>query len=110
MRTGETEEAEIISAEPYLPLARRIGEVLGHQGSCDCDLILHDGVPTILDLNPRFGGGTPFYIEAGVQLPRYFLDQLTGIDGSLNRPGYRTGVHLRKQFVISEDTDGAGSG
>ena len=102
MRTGETEEAETISTEPYLPVARRIAEALGHEGSCDCDVILHKGTPMLLDLNPRFGGGTPFYIRAGARLPRFLLDQLSGMEKAIDCDMYQTGLRLRKHFVVSE--------
>jgi carbamoyl-phosphate synthase large subunit len=50
-----------------------IGESLGHVGNLDCDVFIGPNGISVLELNPRFGGGYPFSHLAGVNLPAVLL-------------------------------------
>ncbi|MBT2495019.1 ATP-grasp domain-containing protein [Microbacterium sp. ISL-59] len=79
MRSGETDQAISADASPFLPLGERLTTWLGHRGSVDVDVIVaDDGVPSVIDINPRFGGGYPFNHLAGADLPALFVAQLNG--------------------------------
>ena len=69
MRAGETDRA-VTERNPELNV---IGETLGrslkHVGNMDCDVVIGDKGPIVLELNPRFGGGYPFSHIAGANLP-----------------------------------------
>ena len=69
MRGGETDKAETIDDTRLRSLGWRLGEALAHVGNLDCDVFVDGGVATVLELNPRFGGGYPFSHAAGADLP-----------------------------------------
>lgn len=80
MRAGETDCAKIVD----VPSLRHIGEMLGnaskHIANCDCDVFISNGVPYVLELNARFGGGYPFSHLAGCNLPLAIINWLNNGD------------------------------
>lgn len=84
MRAGETDAAEIVDESS--PEGRRLqalgatlGRLLPHPADLDCDVIMtEEGVPYVLDLNARFGGGYPFSHMAGADLPGAIVRWLAG--------------------------------
>lgn len=78
MRSGETECAEIVTNNELIYLGEQLSISLKHVANLDVDLILRDGIPYVIDLNPRFGGGYPFSHLAGVQLPKALILWLSG--------------------------------
>lgn len=73
MRSGETDKAKTVSHEGLLALGRTIGEASGHVGNLDCDVFVAGERLSVLELNPRFGGGYPFSHAAGANLPAAFI-------------------------------------
>lgn len=69
MRAGETDIAELVEDPVISAETKRLGELTGHIANMDCDLFLVDGVPYILEMNARFGGGYPFSHMCGCDLP-----------------------------------------
>jgi carbamoyl-phosphate synthase large subunit len=69
MRAGETDSAVTVADETLAALGRKIGQTLGHIGSLDCDVFIAESGPSVIELNPRFGGGYPFSHVAGANLP-----------------------------------------
>lgn len=69
MRSGETDRACTVLFEQLSALGQTIGEALGHIGNLDCDVFVSEGRISVLELNPRFGGGYPFSHLAGANLP-----------------------------------------
>ena len=78
MRAGETDQAITVADAGLEQLGERIGRSLGHVGVLDCDVMVSEGVPYVIDLNPRFGGGYPFSHAAGVDMPSAILAWLEG--------------------------------
>ena len=60
----------------------RLGEIIGrrlrHVGSLDCDLMMTESGPQVIDLNPRIGGGYPFSHLAGANLPAALIAWANG--------------------------------
>jgi carbamoyl-phosphate synthase large subunit len=73
MRSGETDKARTVAHEGLVALGRTIGEALGHVGNLDCDVFVSGGKFSVLEMNPRFGGGYPFSHVAGANLPAAFI-------------------------------------
>lgn len=92
MRGGETDKAETLHDPVLSAVGRRIGQSLGHRGCLDCDVILRDGVPVLLDANPRIGGGYPFVHEAGADLPGAYVAWANGRDADPDCFSYWDGV------------------
>jgi len=73
MRAGETDRAVTVASEQLEELGKAMGLALGHIGNLDCDVIEGADGPSVLELNPRFGGGYPFSHEAGANVPAALL-------------------------------------
>src|SRR5690606_28947103 len=77
MRAGETDRAITVDPEPFRSLGCAVADVIGSQGLIDLDVIVdRAGVPNIIDVNPRFGGGYPFMHMAGADVPQYYVRSL----------------------------------
>jgi len=80
MRSGETDGAITIKNTLLEACGAKLGKAYGHIGIVDMDIILsEEGVPYVIDLNPRFGGGYPFSHLAGADLPRAIIKWLNHI-------------------------------
>ncbi|MFS0576486.1 ATP-grasp domain-containing protein [Sporosarcina sp. 179-K 3D1 HS] len=107
MRSGETDFAETVD-EPRLEYAgMRLGRTLGHIANLDVDAFILEGVPYILEMNGRFGGGYPFSHIAGTNLPEAIVRWVKGerIKESLLKG--KVGVLGYKEILIQEETDQA---
>lgn len=78
MRAGETDRAITVSKPELLDLGQQIGQALKHIGNLDCDVLMGQHGPVVLELNPRFGGGYPFSHLAGANLPKALLAWAAG--------------------------------
>jgi carbamoyl-phosphate synthase large subunit len=98
MFAGGTQRAESVDAPELVELGVRLGEALGHLGSVDVDVIVEAEGPSVLDVNPRLGGGFPF---TALFCPRY-VDALLEIGrGGSPRPflgEYRRGLRAYREF------------
>ena len=70
MRAGETDRAVTTEHSGLRQLALQLSRALGHIGNLDCDVFVQEDRCTVLEMNPRFGGGYPFSHLAGANLPR----------------------------------------
>lgn len=79
MRAGETDRAITVENSRVASTAERVAACLRHRGNLDIDIMLDcDGVPRVLELNARFGGGYPFSHLAGVDFPRALIELAQG--------------------------------
>jgi carbamoyl-phosphate synthase large subunit len=78
MRAGETDSAETVRSDVLEAYGRTLGQLLGHVGVLDVDVILVGQTPHLLELNPRFGGHYPFAHVAGADIPAAIVAWLSG--------------------------------
>ena len=90
MRAGETDKAITVDNPSVRAIGMKIGANLKHIGNLDCDILEQGGAYYVLEFNPRFGGGFPFSYEAGVNLPKAYIEWNKGntIDKSILVPKY----------------------
>ncbi|MBQ7352538.1 MAG: ATP-grasp domain-containing protein [Clostridia bacterium] len=74
MRAGETDISEIVDEPTIKTECERLGRITKHIGNMDVDAFLVNGVPYILEMNARFGGGYPFSHMGGCDLPRAIVN------------------------------------
>ena len=101
MRSGETDIAETVGNAVIRETAECLARKTGHIANLDVDIILKDGIPYILEMNARFGGGYPFSHLAGCDLP-YALTEW--VKGNKVDPGIltaKTGVRGFKEIDIT---------
>ena len=76
---GETENVVSVKDDRLLELGVRLGKTLGQIGPMDVDLIVDElGHPTIIEMNPRFGGGYPVSHLAGADFTGMLVRLLKG--------------------------------
>lgn len=102
MRSGETDCAEIVEDPQLQVLARKLAELTAHVGLMDVDLIVADGVPYILEMNARFGGGYPFSHLAGADMPAAIVAWLRGEEADPAFLHAKNGVVGQKDIVLLE--------
>ncbi|MEG7531224.1 MAG: ATP-grasp domain-containing protein [Hungatella sp.] len=102
MRSGETDCARVVELPNLRELGAKIGSELGHIANLDMDIILSDGIPYIIDMNARFGGGYPYSHMAGVNLPRVILDWVRGQKADPTDLCAETGKLYGKDIVMTE--------
>lgn len=91
MRHGETSAAITVDHGSFQGLAAILNTSLGIQGTIDVDAVVTpDGMPYVIDINPRFGGGYPFSHLAGADVPHFFLASTLGFTP---RAGWNTYRH-----------------
>ncbi len=101
MRSGETDAAIIAENKDIKAIGEIISRKLRHPGNLDADIFLVDGVPYLLEMNARFGGGYPFSHVAGVNMPLAIVRWLRGEDVPAELLSAKTGVMASKELVIS---------
>lgn len=93
MRAGETDKAITANSSPFLHNSELIAQAAGLSGLIDVDMFLDDsGQTSVIDINPRFGGGYPFVHLAGADVPRYYLTRAFGIDDEAGWNEYEVGT------------------
>lgn len=100
MRSGETDCAEIVNNIVLKELGESVSKKLGHIGNLDIDVFLTNGIPHIIDMNARFGGGYPFSHVAGIDLPKAIVNWLQGKKSSKSLFNERFGVLSHKDIDI----------
>ena len=101
MRSGETDIAEIVDVPTIKELLYSLGKSTKHIANMDCDIIMVDSVPYLLEMNARFGGGYPFSHTAGCNLPKAIVEWVSGknIDDEILQA--KIGFIGYKEIVIS---------
>lgn len=93
MRGGETDRAESVSPRNFEEIARSIAKAVPHPGTIDVDVIVDtEGVPYVIDVNPRFGGGYPLSHVAGARVPNAYVAWAADIPLANNWFDYESGA------------------
>lgn len=101
MRSGETDIAESVEKPEIAALAKKIAGWSRHLGCMDSDwMIGADGVPYLIELNPRFGGGYPFTHKAGANIPAACVAWAAGLSGGSALAGFRPNVRTYKEIAL----------
>lgn len=78
MRSGETDGAMTVKNIKLEELGELIGRNLQHIANLDVDVFYNGHDYTVLEMNPRFGGGYPFSHLAGANLPAAIIQWIQG--------------------------------
>lgn len=85
VRAGEVSKGITVRNPAVERLARRVAEQLPDAYGVMNVQIFHDEATdlcSIIEVNPRYGGGFPLTWEAGARLPVWFLEELLGRESS----------------------------
>jgi len=79
MRAGETDKSSLSDDAALLELGKSLGKAVGHIGNLDCDVFYDGTTVSVLEMNPRFGGGYPFSHTLGANYPRAIIEWHRGM-------------------------------
>lgn len=102
MRSGETDIAQLVDEPIIQDELLRLGKITKHIANMDCDVFLVDGVPYVLEMNARFGGGYPFSHMGGCNLPKAIVDWARGKTVDKGVISAKTGITGYKEIYITE--------
>lgn len=102
MRSGETDIAELVEEPIIHRELEKLGNIIRHIANMDCDVFLIDGVPYILEMNARFGGGYPFSHMGGCDLPKAIVEWVKGKKVDKGLIASKTGITGFKEIYITE--------
>lgn len=97
---GETDQVITCKDEALLDLGVRLGNTIQNVGPMDVDLFLTaDGHASIIEMNPRFGGGYPASHLAGADFPGLLLKLIRGEPIEARIGDYRENVVMMKKLT-----------
>jgi carbamoyl-phosphate synthase large subunit len=96
VRSGEVQKARVVKHSGLIETCSRVVEALG-----DCVgvitvqcIVSPHGRISVVEINPRFGGGAPLAIEAGADFPRWLLSELLGRRIRAGTNSYQDGLYM----------------
>jgi carbamoyl-phosphate synthase large subunit len=100
MRAGETDQAITVKDKRLLDLAVFLGESMGHAGPLDVDVFATPERISVLEFNPRFGGGYPLSHAAGARFPELMLDMAKGKQPKSIIGSYQADIVMMKDINV----------
>lgn len=101
MRAGETDKAVSFKDEKLFDLIRTFCKQSGWSGQIDIDIFEINGEYYISEVNPRFGGGYPHAYECGCDHMKLIVNNLNGIENSVDIGDYEENVYMMKYNEIA---------
>ena len=102
MRSGETDIAQLVDEPIIRETLFQLGKLTKHIANMDCDVFLVDGVPYVLEMNARFGGGYPFSHMGGCNLPKAIVDWVKGKNVDKSVISAKIGITGYKEIYITK--------
>lgn len=107
VRAGEVAKGVTVYDSEIAEACVRIAKGLEAIGPITIQCMLRDGRPFFTEVNPRFGGGLPLAIAAGIPVPHWLLAVASGWPVELPPLGtYTTGLHITRfddSFFLTEE-------
>ena len=100
MRSGETDKCVSVHNNLVSKTMLHLAEELGHIGNLDCDVIVSNGIPYVIDMNPRFGGGYPATHAIGVNLIEILWKMLNGESVTPEYDNYEDDILVMKEISV----------
>lgn len=101
MRAGETDKSVSVKNPALFEMIQNFVEKCGFCGMIDIDLFERDGVFSLSEVNPRFGGGYPHAYACGVNMPAQVIRNLRGEENPVTIGEYREGICMMKYNEIA---------
>jgi carbamoyl-phosphate synthase large subunit len=95
VRAGEVSKGVTADSPAVIDVARRATNALpGPYAALTFQLFYDEdsGEISVIELNPRFGGGFPLTWEAGGRYPRWIIEEILGLPSTAMADGWRDGI------------------
>ena len=107
MRAGETDKSVSVKDEGLFKQIVEFVETAGFRGMIDIDIFKIGDIYYFSEVNPRFGGGYPHAYESGVNIPKQVVNNLSGIENSVDIGNYKDDIVMMKyNEVMIRDMSG----
>ncbi|HEU4915155.1 MAG TPA: ATP-grasp domain-containing protein [Acidimicrobiia bacterium] len=96
---GESVQGVTMPDEPIRPWlldVLRVISSLGGRGPVTIQAFLTPDSPTLIEVNPRFGGGFPLTLEAGGEYPKWIVEMIEGGSVPPRLGEYRRGLFMTR--------------
>lgn len=100
MRAGETDKSVSFKDEKLFELIESFVIDFGLKGVNDIDIFEKGGKYYISEVNPRFGGGYVHAYAAGVDFPKYLINNMNGIANIPEIGNYESDKYMMKYFAV----------
>ena len=114
VRSGEVAKGVTVRDERILEHCVSIARELRARGPITVQCLMGDGEPRFTEVNPRFGGGVPLAVAAGMHAPRWLLAHAAGLEVEIPTVGgYEVGLYITRydeSFFLTEEHRGALAG
>ena len=100
MRSGETDKSISVHSPEVENVLMKLARELKHIANLDCDIIVSNGIPYIIDMNPRFGGGYPATHAMGVNLVEVLYKLLNDEEVSVDICNYEDDILVMKEIAV----------
>jgi carbamoyl-phosphate synthase large subunit len=111
-RSGESSKGITVRSDELDSLATRICESLpGAYGPLTIQVFVDDstGELSVVEINPRFGGGFPLSWEAGARYPRWMIEEILGLPSTASSAGWKSGLVMLRWdegvFVSADEVE-----
>lgn len=90
VRNGEVSKGKVVKNSRMMNAAKEVVECLrAGPGVITLQLISNKCGMKFIEINPRFGGGSPLGIQAGANYPKWVLQELTGKKPRIKFDGFK---------------------
>lgn len=100
MRAGETDKSVSFKDNKLFQLIEEFVKDFGLKGVNDIDIFEKEGKYYISEVNPRFGGGYIHAYAAGVNFPKFLINNMNGIANSIDIGNYESNSYMMKYFAV----------
>lgn len=100
MRAGETDKSVSFKDDRLFQLLTDFAKGFGLNGVNDIDIFERNGEYYISEVNPRFGGGYVHAYAAGVDFPKYLVNNMNGLNNEPSIGSYDSNLYMMKYFAI----------
>jgi carbamoyl-phosphate synthase large subunit len=94
-RSGESSKGITVRSNELMSLAERLCESLpGPYGPLTIQVFVDDstGDLSVVEINPRFGGGYPLSWEAGAHYPRWMIEEILALPSTATSSDWKSGL------------------
>lgn len=100
MRSGETDISETVLDDAIYQVGKNLSQCSRHIANLDVDVFMVDGIPYVLEMNARFGGGYPFSHVTGCDLPQAIVDWCSNKNVEIETLSAKPNIRVFKEIEL----------
>jgi carbamoyl-phosphate synthase large subunit len=111
-RSGESSKGITVRSNELISLAERLCDALpGPYGPLTIQVFVDDstGDLSVVEINPRFGGGFPLSWEAGARYPQWMIEEILGLPSTASSSAWKSGLVMLRWdegvFVSADEVE-----